>query len=320
MVRAVVYGYSSLFMQCSSNHKMERQSESSAHKRIKTEIVAACFDLGYLATEEYWSRRWRADVLAASESDRIAFEVQLSSQSLKKTLERQERFAQDGVRGCWLFQKPISKLLGERPDLPLFYVAADPENNLMVSLSNRKVVPLHNFVKKFLASQIKFCKTARTKPEQTVTVVFYEMPCWKCQAMNHIYYVDTAFRASCNAVIEPDEYLWGSNRQEYRLEIVDVVREFLITEQGQHLHLGEIKPRHSKTVGDTYMSFGCYQCDSIFGDWFVSESKMEAVYGYGQVATIERTIRLQEAVSVAIPHWCYADGQPFCDEDDVCTS
>jgi competence CoiA-like predicted nuclease len=186
---------------------MPVQSETPEHKQIKAEIVATCLDLGYQTVKEYRGKGWRADVLAITRSDRVAFEVQLSPQSLAKTLQRQERYSKDSIKGCWLFHNPVAKLLDERPDLPLFYVSNKLGNGLTVSLSDRRDVPLHNFIEEFLAGNIKFCKTARTKPEQNVKLVFFEMPCWKCKAMNHIYFVDASFRAACNATIKPEEYL-----------------------------------------------------------------------------------------------------------------
>jgi hypothetical protein len=107
--------------------------------------------------------------------------------------------------------------------------------------------------------------------------------------------------------------MWSSDRQEHRPEIIKVAKDFIGTEQGQHLRLGEIKLRQSKTIGDSYVSFGCYRCDSVFGDWFVRNAEMEAMYGHGQVATIERIIRLQDMVSLPAPHWCYPDDRLFCD-------
>jgi len=293
---------------------MSAKSETPEHSQIKAEIVSVCNGLGYQAIEEFRGRGWRADVLASKGFEQVAFEVQLGPQSLKKTLDRQERYTRDGVKCCWLFQKPVPKLLDERPDLPLFYVSSQSNNAFSVSLSGRKDLCLRTFIAEFLAGRIRFCEVARAKPEQTIRLVFYEMECWKCKAMNHIYYVDTSFRSACNAVIEPGESLWGSDRQEYRPEIIDAVKQLLKTEQGEHLRLGEVKPRYSKTVGDSYTSFGCYKCDSIFGDWFVMEAEMEAVYGYGQVATFEITIKLQDDVSLPIPHWCYPESQAFCDE------
>jgi hypothetical protein len=287
--------------------------ETSKHNSIKAEIFAACNDLGFNANQEYKGRGWRADVFAVKNSKKVAFEIQISSQSLKKTLERQEKYIRDGVIGCWLFEKPLPKLSDERPDLPLFYVMEQTDKSFSVSLSGRKELPLHNFLEQFLDGNIKFCEVARATPEQSVKLVFYEMECWKCKAMNHIYYVETNFHSACNAVIHSYETLWGSDRNAHRPEIIALAKEYIETEQGKNLKLGEIKRRFSNTVQDSYMSFGCYNCDSIFGDWYVMEAQMEAAYGYGQVAKIERKIKLGENIELPIPHWCYPSESPFCD-------
>jgi hypothetical protein len=293
---------------------LPRRAESHQHRQIKAAIVGACTESGCHTVEEYRGSGWVADVLASVGSKRVAFEVQLSPQSLKRTLGRQEKYVRAGVRGCWLFQRPLSKLLDERPDLPLFYVSAKPDGGFSVSLSGRRDLPLPTFVQEFIGGRIRFCETARTKAEQNVILVLVQMECWKCKATNHVYYVDTGFRSACNAVIEPEEVMWSSERREYRPEIVDAVRRFLQSGPGGHLHLGEIKQRHSKTIGGSYVSFGCYRCDSIFGDWFVQEAKMEAMCGGGGVATAEASIRLQGEISVPMPHWCFPGGEAFCDE------
>jgi len=292
---------------------MSSKSETPEHALVKAEILEACKDLGFNAIQEYKGKGWRADVFATRDSKRFAFEIQISPQSLKKTLERQEKYTRDGIIGCWLFQKPISRLSDERPDLPLFYVVKQADSSFCVSLSGRRELGMHDFLEQYLNGHIRFCNGARAKPDQHVKLVFYEMECWKCKAMNHIYYVDVAFYTACNALVRPEETLWGSDQKEYFPEIVQLANEFISTEEGKHLHLGEIKPRFSKTVQDAYMSFGCYKCDSIFGDWFVMEAQMEAIYGYGQVASVERDIKLIRNIEMNIPHWCYPDDLQFCD-------
>jgi hypothetical protein len=69
---------------------MLSKPEVSKHDSIKAEIFAACSDLGFHATQEYKGKGWRADVFAAKDSKKFAFEIQISPQSLKKTLERQK--------------------------------------------------------------------------------------------------------------------------------------------------------------------------------------------------------------------------------------
>lgn len=292
---------------------MTKQVNSSKHDQIQAEIVAACKSLGFNAKQEYSGKGWRADVLATRDTERFAFEIQISPQSLKRTLERQAKYTQNGITCCWLFENPPSKLSDERPDLPIFYITRSPDLSFVVSLSGRRELLLYDFVKAFLSRHIRFSHIARTKPKQRVKLIFYEMRCWKCGEINHIYYVDSPFRSACNAIIRPEENLWDSSKVEYRTEIIRLAKEFRETEQGKSLRLGEIKRRFSKTVQDSYISFGCYKCDSIFGDWFVMETQLEAVYGYGQVASIEGEINLDRNIELPIPHWCYPGELPFCD-------
>lgn len=289
------------------------RQEISKHDRIKAAVFSSCIDLGFHAIEEHRGRDWRADVYVTSDSNKFAFEIQMSPQSLRRTLERQEKYVRDGVIGCWLFEVAPSKLSKERPDLPLFYVSEQDDKSLSVSLSGRRELQLRDFLRNLLMGKIKFCDLARTAPEQKVKLVFYEMKCWKCKAINHIYYLDPTFRSACNAAIHSHESLWGSGKNAHRPEIIALAREFIRTEEGKHMRLGEIKRRFSKTVQDSYTSFGCYSCDSIFGDWFVMEAESEIVYGYGEIATVERSIELDEIIELHIPHWCYPGELPFCD-------
>lgn len=77
------------------------KSESIQKIRIKSEIVLACRDSGYEASTEVVETGWQADVLATKGRVKIAFEVQLTSQTLEETLHKQQQYAQAGIQGCW---------------------------------------------------------------------------------------------------------------------------------------------------------------------------------------------------------------------------
>ena len=115
----------------------------------------------------------RGDVYVPNKGKPIAFEIQLSPQSLARTLERQEKYIRDGVIGCWLFEKPVPKLIEERPDLPVFYVQGNEESDLIVNLGDRRKVDLQVFLQNFIANNIQFNTVARTKTQQTIKLVFY---------------------------------------------------------------------------------------------------------------------------------------------------
>jgi hypothetical protein len=283
------------------------------HDRIQMEIVSACRDIGIEAVQENAGQGWRADVFIRNSGKPIAFEIQLSPQSLRKTLERQSKYIRDGIVGCWLFENSISKLNEERPDLPVFYVEEKKDSKLLVNLGGRRKVDLHTFLENFISINIQFKDVAKTKAKQLVNLVFYEMECWKCHEMNHLFYVNSSFYSACNAEIKPDEALWESNNMEYRPEIVELAQKFIEGRKDLDLKLGQIKERYSNTVDDSYTSFGCYKCDSIFGDWFVMEAKSDIIYEPKDL-TYQGEIELRESIELPISHWCFPDNKQFCNE------
>jgi hypothetical protein len=285
----------------------------SKHSRIQHEIVSACNDLGIKAIQEFTGNGWRADVFIPDINIPIAFEIQLSQQSLNKTLERQSKYIKDGILGCWLFQKPIPKLIEERPDLPVFFVDEKEEAKLIVSLADRRHVILHEFLESFIKGKIRFNKRAITKRTQHIKLVFLEMECWKCHEMNHIYYVDNPFYSACNVEIQPDEAMWESNSIAYHPEIVALAESIVKNTNHINLKLGPIKKRYSNTIQQSYTSFGCCKCDSIFGDWYIMEAVIDSRYEPNPL-TFVGDIELHEDVILNIPHWCYPDNHKFCDD------
>lgn len=294
---------------------MAKSGESELHKSLKAKILEAALADGLDAKAESSGSGWRADVAVRSDIGTIAFEVQKTPQSLAATIKRQMRYRASGVIGCWLFLNPVHHLNDERPDLPLFYVPADSENGNLVSLGDRRAVTLDRFVPAFARGLVRFCNRAVSSWQQEVTITFYRMKCWNCGFENHPYFLDDSFTAACGARAHPDESLWSSNRSEVSPEIVEAVMEYVAMEDSEGLIVPPVKERFSKTVGHSYLSFGCLRCDSIFGDWYLRDAELEAMYGYGVIASTKVNITLPKRTTVNLPHWCYPDTGDFCEPD-----
>jgi hypothetical protein len=288
-----------------------QMDEIRKHDRIQNQIVSACHNLRIEAKQEFRGNGWRADVFVPNDNTPIAFEIQLSPQTLKKTLERQSKYTREKILGCWLFEKPIPKLIDERPDLPVFYVEDTPNGNLSVNLGTRRKIDLQDFLENFISGNIKFMPVAKIDPIQTPQLVFYEMTCWKCNELNHLFYVATPLYSSCRAQIKPEEALWESNSVEYNPEIVAAVKGFIKARPDLSIKLGEIKERFSNSVGSSYMSFGCHKCDSIFGDFYVMNAKLDAMYDE-EAISFDWKIELQKTYEMNIPHWCFPNNGAFC--------
>jgi hypothetical protein len=275
------------------------------------QIISACKHLGIEAKQEYRGKGWRADIFIPRDTRPIAFEIQLSSQSLSKTIERQSKYIRDGIVGCWLFEDPLPKLIEERPDLPVFYVEDNENSGLMVNLGTRRKIELQTFLENFIANNIQFISIAKTNSIQAVKLVFYEMVCWKCKELNHLFYVETPFYSSCKAKIKPEESLWDSTNIEYKPEIIKLAADFVEKRNDLNLKLAQIKERFSNMVGMSYVSFGCYKCDSIFGDFYVMDAKIDAMYDTTLISC-QGQIELKEAFELNIPHWCFPENGQFC--------
>lgn len=290
---------------------MENFRNTGKHFRIQMEIISVCKNHGIQAIPEYRGQGWRADVYIPNNGKPIAFEVQLSAQSLPKTLERQSKYIRDGIIGCWLFENPIPKLNKERPDLPVFYVEDNSDSNLLVNLGDRRKVDLQVFLESFISNNIQFKPIAKTKKKQRIELVFYDMNCWKCGELNYLFYVDTPFYSACNAKIKPEEALWDSSSIEYKPEIIELAKQF---ENKSNIKLATIKERHSYTVDKSYQSFGCHKCNSIFGDFYVMQAKIDVMYGPKEL-TYQGEIELNKRIELEIPHWCFPENNQFCDEN-----
>ncbi len=281
------------------------------HLRIQKEIRDILASLGFESNCEYRGNGWRADVYAERGNYKVAFEVQISPQSYKKTKERQSLYLRDGINACWLFENDPAKKKAEEEDLPAFRVLVGNEM-LYVSLKGRKELPLDVFVRDFVEGKIKFCHTLTPLPK--VEINFIEYPCYKCGAINHIYFL-SPFKSACNVEISEmeAEQIWSDNKFSFDMRIQEKVRQFAEHPSKKYLNLATIKSRYSNMVGDSYLSFGCKECDAIFGDFYVHDAIMESYYGHGVVDRFSFETDTTKAFILDIPHWCHPGENDFCE-------
>ena len=283
--------------------------KSQLHTLAQKAILDACTSLNISAQLEYRCEGYIPDVFITHGDKNYAFEIQITPQSLKKTRERQANYRRDGIVCCWLFEKEPSKIQLEMEELPIFKLDL-LDGLLFVSLKGRKSLPIDTFVKDFISGKIKFCQ--HIKPLPVINVNFIEYPCWKCGALNHIYYLDN-FHTPCNIMIYNDkDCLWGDKEALFNPKVTAAIQEYSKTDEGKHLVLPSIKKRFSNTVGKSYMSFGCSKCDTIFGDFYIHEAIIENIYEESkETVTIEAQIN--KDVSLYLPHWCHPGLNDFCE-------
>lgn len=289
--------------------------ESPKHLFVKNEVLLGCKDAGWEGHPEFKENDWEADVLALKDNHRIAFEVQWSRQSYDKTVERQSKYIRDNVRCCWLFKTPPKEFrkwsddLEAKKDIPLFRIFETEDKDIKVDFYG-KIISIRHFIKILLEGRIKFSSQIKAKTKQSIAINFFETTCWRCGAVQHSYFLQETIKSKCGLDMYLENSMWDDEDLKYNSQIIKAVKDFLKTEEGQRCRVGEIKKRYSKTVNSSYKSFGCYKCDSIFGDWFLNKEIMKAKMS-GVDFELNVDIELPEIIEDR-EHWCYSENNDYC--------
>lgn len=300
------------FVHSRSDNTCDWKPESPEHLKAKIEIIEACKENGWKAIPEFSETNWRADVLAIQDEKRIAFEVQWSKQTFEETKFRQDRYKESNVRGCWFFRTAPKELrsfddtLNADKNIPAFKIYKD-ENSNIVGLLRQTQLPLKNLVDSLLKRKLKFCENIRLKARQEVTIVFFETSCWKCNKEQHCYTVEQNLLTICNQNFHLMGTLWDSEDIDKKPQIYEAVKQIMGTEYGSNFKVGQLKRRYSNTVHQSYLSHGCYYCDVIFGDFYLTTEKNE---GQNYPNAIRHKVEIDfGSIKEEGQHWCYSDSE-----------
>ena len=305
------------FVHFKSDNICDWKPESPEHLKAKIDILEACRENGWKAIPEFSETNWIADVLAIQNDKKIAFEVQWSKQTFEMTQFRQDRYKESNVRGCWFFRTAPKELRDHdknpiaNKEIPAFKIYKDENSNIIAQLKQTQL-PLKNLVDSLLKRKVRFCENIRIKPRQVVTIVFFETSCWKCKKPQHCYTVENNLLTVCNQDFYLMGSMWNSSDIDKNQNIYEAVKQFLETEPGKSIKIGQLKKRFSKTVYSSYLSQGCFYCDSIFGDFYLRTEKM---YGKDDPKSIRYSVDVDLGTIIEEgEHWCYSETKQFCEE------
>ncbi len=292
----------------SSRNNCGAEGEREEHLAAKAEIVRVCHDLGWSADSEVAGGQWRADVLAARDRHRVAFEVQWSNQTLEITRERQAAYGTE-VKCCWLFRKiPLSK--GEpviERNLPMFSLQLG-DSGFQVTVGHN-IMALRDFVTARLFRRIRFCDQ-RHYNECDLQVLARETACWHCGATYDVFCIRRVSRSNCGAemaVLDPCDVETGrGDPYGARRNCQLATKHFASDLKRLRVSLGW---RFSGTVERSYWSFGCPSCNAIFGNHYFGLLMGEALSGALAPFCSKKVISSQVQPE---PHWCLPQNGRFC--------
>ena len=234
--------------------------ETEAHLRLKQLVVEVAREHGWAAETEVAGQTssgepWRADVLAHRGAARVAVEIQWSSQTHDETRHRQERYAQSGVRGLWLFRQasfPVEE------GLPAARLLGTPETGFRASLPDlfereRQVLPMHEFLTAAFSRRLRFGLPLGV--EARIVVHGARLTCRRCQARTQIL-------KDVEVETGPHRARLSVSALGRRPGLWDSIRPRLPSS----FPSSSIRPRISKTHSQKELSNGCSHCGAPIGE------------------------------------------------------
>lgn len=102
-------------------------------------------------------------------------------------------------------------------------------------------MPLKALISNLLARKLKFCEHIRSAPKQKVTIIFFEMKCWKCGTLQYCYTVEPSLKSVCNCDFDVERSSWDDHDIDKHPGVYAAVQDFLQTEEGRQLKVGLVK-------------------------------------------------------------------------------
>lgn len=261
------------------------ESILSVSRNLKLEVATKCK-----------SEKWNADIVVNCGTYKVAFNICKSPRNVEETYKamREER-----ICGCWLLMPAKNSVflpnnmpcfkLSEKTDTIQVFLNSDLDND------NPNVIELGAFVPSLIRGNISFAQRILVK---YIEVCFVDMQCWKCHKENQVYFINRL--RSSNGISVPYNSA-SMDELEFNPLIIKSIEQYITAHPESGIKMGKIKPRFSKTVGESYPSFGCAYCDSIFGNHFVQEAMTEMKYYSNSLP--KALIEIQDEISMPADCW-----------------
>ena len=153
--------------------------KSKEHIEIQYIIARACHNAGWEADIEVQGNGYIADVLAIKDDKSVAFEVQLSRQSLKDTMDRHQKFVDDDVTDVWLFKNLPATYQPRQHDVNIYNIWREDKEFFVSNSMDKRT--LEEFVKYFLRYKTdskKFSTRYNYEDNTPVLLPWWQEPLW----------------------------------------------------------------------------------------------------------------------------------------------
>lgn len=252
--------------------------ETKEHIMAKYIVASVLHKLGWNVDIEVngvtpSGKEWIADIFGTKDKAKIAIEIQWSPQTIARTRERQEIYAESGIRCAWLMrcrknQKDAYRDYKDDLTLPVFGFYLNDSND--VFYIPRFELDLKDFVTNLMIGKIKW--TPKENETGYALPIIMDEICWKCKREINVI-------AKIELNTNNEEYVETLDvDDELSMAIIDDViskSTFLVDNK-----IGKLKYSYSKTRKTKYFSNNCFFCGAIQGSFYINKMYREAaMYG-----------------------------------------
>lgn len=305
--------------------------EHAEHLLAKDTIARAAESAGWNAQTEVSGassagEAWTADVMCSKDGvrGRVAFEVQLSPQTIEETEFRQARYRRSEIRALWLMRSPVLPVSRETPAFLLGEgtagegpVVSLPSLSYNPMFASRKIasephywsqtVLLGEFVVGALSGRLKFAPSIGAMAPLHLRAASTQ--CWSCKKETSVL---------IDLVVALDSVFLGHGNFAFQLGTVEEAGEqgrlwleqFVSKEAIAGVGIGALKRRWSHTQQRRYLSNGCRHCDALQGQFFEHEIACEAQTVLTLTARVEDWMEEAANSPLAIRRWWFDREEP----------
>ena len=247
--------------------------ESAEHVYVKNLIALAAIRSGWhveteMKGETLTGDAWTADVYCVKGKAKLAFEVQRSYQTRDEFIRRQSIFDSSGIRCVWLYRVKGNKLhfvedIPYEHETPVFGMTSKSKEikDLYIPQFDE---PLESFIEGMFQRKLAWMPKEGDRLKAEV-IPHYEK-CWKCKKETGVI-LGVLIREQHGTEIGFSKF---SEENVPELILDNGVAECL-----SKFGVGPIITRFSRTLGEGYLSNGCYHCGAIMGNFHLSKKLLE---------------------------------------------
>lgn len=245
-------------------------------KHIINIIQEICKSEGWSYHLNYKGKDWKADIVIEQPSSKYAFNICKCPRNIETVYKT---MLEDKTFGCWLLL-PVDRYVDYDKNTPCFKIYETNEQINVTLYStyysdNGVSIELIDFIHSFVKDKIKKAQNMIVKYAE---VMFIHNPCWKCKTDNHVYYIKKL--QSENGIIVTDI---EDDNIKFNSQFIEAIKTYIENNKIKNIKLGKIKQRFSNSMGHAYISFGCINCDNIFGKTFVDDIIYEDSYSQNSI-------------------------------------